>query len=75
MRTATEGVREASDKTEKELTAARDLMEEQKKEMQKAATSREARCRRKKTSDVARAARFKAENQKHEKIRLAAPDF
>ena len=36
MRTATEGVREASDKTEKELTAARDLIEERKMELQKA---------------------------------------
>ena len=36
--------REAVDKIEKELTAARDLMKEQKKEMQKAAPSREASC-------------------------------
>ena len=60
---------------EKELTAARELMEEQKNELQKAPTSSEASCRRIKTSDEARAARFKAATEKHKKIRLAAPDF
>ena len=60
---------------EKELTAARDLMEERKMELQKAATSREASCRRRKTSDEARAARFKAATEKHQKIRLAALVF
>ena len=50
-------------------------MEEQKNEIQKTATSREASCRRRKISDAARAARFKAETKKHQKIWLAAPDF